>query len=305
MLGNAMLDVAIGLVFLFLLLSLICTTVNEFISSFLKLRAETLQQALRDLIDDKDISKGFYESPLMVAAARMSGRKGPSYLPAPVFAEAVIQTASFVATQKHVSVLTELQSTLDALPESNFKQILLAYARDAQGDIAEFKSRVGAWFDSMMDRAAGRFKRKMSLITLICAMTLSISLNADSIAIAQALWADESMREQLADAAETFVSETDYVEDLAEFAEVEDILRPIPLGWNFGDPEFVTDWYLSAGGIFLKILGLLFTGMAVSLGAPFWFDVLQKFMKLRGAGPKPEAPPTARAAQINTAAVTT
>jgi hypothetical protein len=37
---------------------------------------------------------------------------------------------------------------------------------------------------------------------------------------------------------------------------------------------------------FLKFIGWLLTALAVSLGAPFWFDLLNKFIKLREAGPK-------------------
>jgi hypothetical protein len=37
-----------------------------------------------------------------------------------------------------------------------------------------------------------------------------------------------------------------------------------------------------------KIIGLFATGLALSLGAPFWFDTLSKFMNIRGAGAKPE-----------------
>ena len=40
-----------------------------------------------------------------------------------------------------------------------------------------------------------------------------------------------------------------------------------------------------------KLLGLLITAFAVSLGAPFWFDTLNKFMNIRSAGSSPvEAP---------------
>ena len=35
------------------------------------------------------------------------------------------------------------------------------------------------------------------------------------------------------------------------------------------------------------ILGWLITGLAVSLGAPFWFDMLKTFVNVRGAGQKP------------------
>ncbi len=37
----------------------------------------------------------------------------------------------------------------------------------------------------------------------------------------------------------------------------------------------------------LKLLGWLLTALAVSLGAPFWFDLLNKFIKLRESGPRP------------------
>lgn len=36
----------------------------------------------------------------------------------------------------------------------------------------------------------------------------------------------------------------------------------------------------------LKILGWFITALAISLGAPFWFDLLNKFIKLRESGPK-------------------
>lgn len=41
------------------------------------------------------------------------------------------------------------------------------------------------------------------------------------------------------------------------------------------------------------ILGLVITALALSLGAPFWFDLLNKLVSLRGAGVKPEEKPEA------------
>ena len=34
-------------------------------------------------------------------------------------------------------------------------------------------------------------------------------------------------------------------------------------------------------------MGLLWTALALTLGATFWFDMLQKVIGVRGAGPKP------------------
>jgi len=38
---------------------------------------------------------------------------------------------------------------------------------------------------------------------------------------------------------------------------------------------------------FLKLVGWLITALAVSLGGPFWFDLLNRLVDLRGAGPRP------------------
>jgi hypothetical protein len=41
----------------------------------------------------------------------------------------------------------------------------------------------------------------------------------------------------------------------------------------------------------LKVLGLAFTAIAASLGAPFWFDLLNKFITVRSTGKAPEEAP--------------
>lgn len=53
-----------------------------------------------------------------------------------------------------------------------------------------------------------------------------------------------------------------------------------------------------AGGWFAKVSGLLLTAIAITLGAPFWFDVLNKIIVVRSTvKPKeksPEEPPVDR-----------
>jgi hypothetical protein len=48
---------------------------------------------------------------------------------------------------------------------------------------------------------------------------------------------------------------------------------------------------MGAGDWLVKVLGWLVTGLAVSLGAPFWFDLLNRVVDLRGAGRRPESTP--------------
>jgi hypothetical protein len=37
-----------------------------------------------------------------------------------------------------------------------------------------------------------------------------------------------------------------------------------------------------------QILGWIFTAIAVSIGAPFWFDTLNRFINIRSAGKPPD-----------------
>jgi hypothetical protein len=47
--------------------------------------------------------------------------------------------------------------------------------------------------------------------------------------------------------------------------------------------------FIMKGVSFRKLLGYFLTAIAISFGAPFWFDLLSKFVSIRGAGSKPIA----------------
>jgi hypothetical protein len=78
-----------------------------------------------------------------------------------------------------------------------------------------------------------------------------------------------------------------------------DVLDQLPDANKPGCQQ-IADWWrsetcwsalASAGGIswlLWKILGLAITAVAVSLGAPFWFDLLQRIANIRAAGKRPE-----------------
>ncbi len=56
----------------------------------------------------------------------------------------------------------------------------------------------------------------------------------------------------------------------------------LPIGWTrqVGDPRSL--YGVSWAGWLMRILGWLVTALALSLGAPFWFDMLNKIIVVRG-----------------------
>jgi hypothetical protein len=114
--------------------------------------------------------------------------------------------------------------------------------------------------------------------------------NADMVTIAHSLVRDPALRQALVPAAEGPAKRQPPAvgdEPLKIIKESQGQLWALglPLGWDTADPRTWpgTDWRAWA----MKALGLLLTALAVSLGAPFWFDVLNKFMVARSTV-KPE-----------------
>src|SRR3712207_4985 len=96
MLSNPMLDVAVGLVLLYLLLSIVVTVLQEFISSTLKLRNKNLRKAIVELVGQEN-KRRFFAHPLISPLFRGDLDKngdpkdgGPAYIRKRNFALAVL-----------------------------------------------------------------------------------------------------------------------------------------------------------------------------------------------------------------------
>ena len=95
--GLAALDVLVGLFFLYFLLSIVCSSVQEFIAQILNLRAKTLEDGVRNLVGDEALTERFFRHPRLKALSKPRGGirragRGPSYIPSRVFAVTLMDT---------------------------------------------------------------------------------------------------------------------------------------------------------------------------------------------------------------------
>jgi hypothetical protein len=98
MLGSDLLGIAVGLILLYLLLSLLASATNELLESLFKNRARYLEEGLRDMLGDPSgtmLVRGFYEHPLIngLFQGKYSPKNRgnlPSYIPADTFALALV-----------------------------------------------------------------------------------------------------------------------------------------------------------------------------------------------------------------------
>ena len=156
------------------------------------------------------------------------------------------------------------------------------------------RDAVADWYDEAMDRVAGWYKRRVKWILLIIAGVVTVAVNADSLRIAEQLWYDDGLRAAVVEAAEPHIEEAlEGRQDLSgggdevsgqegpsavrkELEKLQKGLGTFPIGY----PE---DFKLCCITLSM-IVGWLLTIGAISLGAPFWFDLLGKVSHLRGSG---------------------
>lgn len=314
MFDSAILDIAIGMVFVYFLLSLLTVNISELIARIFALRSSTLYNAIRNLLADpkigSDLIEKFWKNPLIATLSRNDaglsigiGRHKPSYIPANLFALALLDAiGEKVQPGGALKTPDEVGSAVNSLEDDQLRKLLLALI-GADGSMQQIQQDLAKWFDQYMERVSGWYKRKTQAINLALALVLAVILNADSLAIFNALSTNPKLSAAAVDVATNYlrdnpspaltttrpVTDTQSIPDLAkpmaEILSLEDTLAKLsmPITWAPADekvPRDLTGW-------FYKILGLLMTALLVSLGAPFWFDLLNKFVNLRSTGRVP------------------
>lgn len=371
------LTIVIGLIFVLLLLSLLATTMMELLSSAFGLRGRNLTKALRNMLARSDPNEtlvaefqnnSLYRH-LTQSYNRSASVSAPSYMAAETF-----QSILFDVILKGEPI-ENIQARIDDLPDADLRNVLNQLYRESGGQHDLFRLEVQNWYNNVMDRAAGWYKRYTQKILLLMGMGIAVVFNADTVAIYDRLSNDPAALAQLAAAAEQYVQARDYagqrlpevppmtiqpsrvptsspkagsaappeglppgqagqpstapaaapqtdyqtptptpapstgyqpqtpapatyggsgeaessdfltsLEDLKGLLtnEIAEVKRPLGMGW-----EGIAIRELSTYDLLSKLLGFILTALAVSMGAPFWFDLLKKMVNIRSTGSTP------------------
>lgn len=363
------LTIVIGIIFVLLLLSLLATTIMELLSSMLSLRGRNLIKALRNMLASSDQNETlvdeFQRNSLYRHLTQQYGRQtsvaAPSYMSAETF-QSILMDVILKGDD-----INQLEQRIEQLPDEDLKNVLKQLLRESGGQIDLFRLEIQNWYNNVMDRAAGWYKRYTQKILVIMGLGIAVVFNADTVALYDRLSNDPETLNQLADAADRYVQARQVVdgrvvqkapelqpqtpagttapvetpaggpsfggqapydpfdttaagttpytapatnyepasapqtylysdEDIAnqDFRtslenlkglinnEIAEVRRPLGLGW-----EGVQLRSLSTYDIISKILGFILTALAISMGAPFWFDMLKKLVNIRSSGANP------------------
>jgi hypothetical protein len=308
---------AVSMIFLFLMFSAACSAIQEIVANALRWRAKTLEKGLAGLFLSEDFKEGLYKTPLLegLCSPNTIGNltRKPSYIPSSTLAMAVLHLAE--EKKMDLTGAVGALATTDALSRT---ESLLRTILHGSKTVEEQRAKIEDWYNDSMDRISGWYKRKSHMTLWIIGIVICFAFNADSIALGNAFWNDPTLRAAINEAA------TDYVKNAPSTDEPKDSfdrlnrvrqqMTTIPLGWcrvssttdlqgvcwpnlagsirvstpvdvPLGDPRRVvggpSEWLL------WKLVGIALTALAISQGAPFWFDLLQKIVNLRLSGNPP------------------
>ncbi len=321
MFGSSVLDIAIGAVFIFLLLSTFATAVNEIIFSFFNMRGRELLRGIATLLSDSEktglVTKIYNHGQIfgLFRGEFNPSKPGrlPSYIPARNFALALLDTVAHPDAFSEIATATAgvagqsasaaiRTGSSDAIEEQAivltqaFKNAAQRMASDkatekvgkplvsmitmAGNDALKLQKSVEDWYNSAMDRVSGWYKYKTQWTLFGIGLVIAVVINANTIGIVKQLSQDSTLRSSIVAAAESarepLVNQGKSTQERIEaakssLADIDNV--GIPLGWHHGD------W--SADHSLNMLVGWFLTGLAISLGAPFWFDILNKIMVVR------------------------
>ena len=296
MFGSPILEVAIAIALIYLLLSLVVSTANETIAAVLQSRGRTLRAGIQKLLADRHfdgLARQLFSHPLVAALSPGNPPALPSYLSARTFAVALLDLIN-------ASPGTTLVERIEALPigsaatREELAQALGALMRAREpASWDEIRKVVEDWFNDAMDRVSGWYKRRVQFITVILALALSGGLGIDTFFVAETLLRDSNLRAAVVERATAVAAapKLDLAAQDTGLASAVERLQTlqVPLGWHQvlatqaqWHPGDTSPW------IWVKrIVGILVTALAISLGAPFWFDILSRAVRVRAAGPRP------------------
>lgn len=296
MFGSNVLEVATGIIFIYLLLSLLCTVINEGIAAAIEQRGKNLLEGIKNLLNDPEftrLAQYVYITgwpPVMQGLTDLrKANRLPSYIAPASFASALIeilgsQGAGQAAIVQMQQQLESAQKKSAAEPDDQAlkkavseAQIALAQAKGGATDVAQKFAEAGEAAKKLKDRRDfGKTKEASEALQNALAGGRALASEyPDPLGSIQrgieGLSSGHTKQSLLALLDKTKREMTLVSDELRTAENAVEKLR-----------ENVESWFTDAMDRFLSVL-------AVSLGAPFWFDTLSKFMNVRATGKIPDA----------------
>lgn len=320
---SGILGFAIGVITIFLALSVLASGIKEYMAGMFAWRGKYLSHAINLMLEGMAghppvaggivpwLTSHFSRTQQLpqrtqaITAADIldhplvpgSAARPPSYIDPKTFSSALLR---LLDKGSEAPTFDTVRTAILQLPDGALKKTLLDLLADSGRDLDGLRARIESWFDATMDRLQGTYQRFARYMLLLIGLLLAGALNVDSFRVATSLWQSPALRDGMArvagDVAAQGVPAAGSAGSTSPGAPAADPQAAVqraaatlqavqatqlPIGWQAAARPATRSAWLAA------ILGWLITACAVSLGAPFWFNLLQDLLNLRASGPRP------------------
>lgn len=278
------LEVAIGLIFVYYVMGSIVSTVSQMIMESLETRGLALEKYLKTIVGEKNL--GDLTNMPQIKSLRPiryanwwnvfgagTIEKRVEKIPVSTLVDAFFDLSGL--TGKYQTSGDELLATINQLPDSEGKKAMLTWMQKGVTNINDLRSRANDYFTGILNQAAATFKANARSLVIILSIVVTLLFGTDSIALAKNLWADSTLR-AVAAAQANAAAQQGQITDLTALLNQLGILS-IKIGWwQNQDLPLQTTTVGWAEFVLLKFAGLAITAIAVSQGSSFWYDLLKK-----------------------------
>lgn len=308
----SLIDVLIGLTVVYLVFSTAASTAVDFIEVWLRRRGQLLERGITEIFSKTlgeaqgsrseatlTLVEALYASPyissLYEGDYQRGGRLLPSAIPPTRFAGAVLALAR---ERDDFRVAIERMLGVAGLSLDSGR--------------AEVEHAIATYYGETMDRVTGWYRRHVQKILFALGLAFAVVLNADTLQILRVLSQDDTVRAdivRMAAGLEAPVPPAACSGAGRDSADCETVLAArlgqqlalagtlgLPLGWDGEQGRLCStcrDRVDRAVAVVTKLAGFLLTALATTLGAPFWFTLLQRLLALRNVLQRPKAEPVA------------
>lgn len=236
---NTILEVAIGLFFVFLLFSLLVSAFNEAVFGHLsRLRSRVLEDGLHELLSKKAkgfsvwawIRRGFKPPAIdnsallfseelikhpLIQGLTVGSQRCPTYIPGETFVDAAIGTllklgagpaGPTASPPLGNATMDELREAINQLADDHARKVFSSLLAGV-AELDEARNRIETWFNNSMERVSGAYKRYSQFWLYVWATMVVVWLNVDTVQITQRLLSDAQFRSTLASGALHFISQ--------------------------------------------------------------------------------------------------
>jgi len=295
---SAIFDVGIGLIVLYIVLAAMASGASEALNNALQTRGRMLQDFIGSLLVNSGMTVQQFYNDTFIASQTQNGRP-PAYIEAVDFVEALFSLLRQHSPSQSASggvemTIDEVKNVITQLHDATpIKQVLVSVIAKAstdpqlkliEDDVSKTKAALEQWFNNSMARVSDRFKRRTQFILVVIGVIVAFGFNVDTLSVTNTLLQSPALRNEIQSQAGQAQSLSD-----ASLQQLNEELKQLnlPIGWPDTTLGGTTP---TVPQLLLKIIGLLITVFAISQGAPFWFDMLNRITNLRSSN-KPETPP--------------